>query len=184
MTAYITKAREPKTNLFQTTFQVKFPDVIYVPESYACISLSLELSDGERSRECTRLPVCGNGSSRPDGALEPMGPATAFWSWNCTWDTEICTHQLDKSFGFHTFSLKIKIVYMYGIEHYDFIAIFWVVAEMGVSHGGPAIPTVWKVPLPRIKSIFAESRVVSVFHDSFVSDSGTLSFLLTERTQL
>lgn len=69
---------------------------------------------------------------------------------------------------------------MYDIEHYDFIAIFWVVAEMAVSHGGPAIPTVWKDRLPRIKSIFAESRVVSVFHDSFVSDSGTLSFLLTE----
>lgn len=78
----------------------------------------------------------------------------------------------------------MKIVYMYGIQHHDFIAIFWVVAQMAVSHGGPAIQTVWKDPMPHIKSIFAESRLVSVFHDSFVTDSGTFSFLLTEWTQL
>lgn len=56
----------------------------------------------------------------------------------------------------------------------------WVVAEIAVSHGGPAILTVWKVPMPHIKSIFAESRLISFFHNFFVTNTGTFSSLLTE----
>lgn len=52
---------------------------------------------------------------------------------------------------------------------------------MAVSHGGQAIPITWKGPIPCIKSIVAENRVVSAFHNSFLTDLSTINFCwLTE----
>lgn len=59
---------------------------------------------------------------------------------------------------------------------HDLIVIFLTAAEMVVGHGDSAIPTFWKEPIPCTKSISAENRVVSAFHNSFLADVWALNF--------